>query len=180
MADDLDRFLSRLAPSVRKDVAWFGGAMELQLQVFITTELPPLEYITSVRAVLFEAGRCAVLSNIDGRHVLPGGRRDGEESIEAALRREILEETGCTVTSVEALGILHFHHMTPKPVDYKYPYPDFVQALMVARATRCDSFAGDPEHYETGVEFVMPAELERMAIPDYQRLLVAEALSRFA
>ena len=39
-------------------------------------------------------------------HTLPGGGVEEGESIEAALRREIAEETGCTITSIEPLGII--------------------------------------------------------------------------
>ncbi|MGN1370028.1 MAG: GNAT family N-acetyltransferase [Aristaeellaceae bacterium] len=37
-------------------------------------------------------------------HTLPGGGVEAGESIEAALRREISEETGCTIASVTPLG----------------------------------------------------------------------------
>ena len=178
MADVLNEFLSKLAPRTEEEVAWFGGAMKLQLRVFITTELPPLQYVTSVRAVLFAAGRCAMLSNVDGRHVLPGGRREGQEPIQETLRREMLEETGCTLVAAAALGVLHFRHLTPKPTDYKYPYPDFAQVVFAAEGTAMADFAGDPEHYENDLEFMPPAELAHVDIPAYQRLLVAEAVRR--
>lgn len=67
-------------------------------------------------------------------HVMPGGRREPGESIEATLRREMLEETGWTVASHHPLGFAHFRHLTPRPADYPYPYPDFLQLLFVAEA----------------------------------------------
>jgi 8-oxo-dGTP pyrophosphatase MutT (NUDIX family) len=178
MADALTELLRRLVPSARDEVAWFGGAMRLQLEVFVTAEPPPLEYVTSVRAVLFSGGRCAVLSNADGKHVLPGGRREGGESIEAALRREVLEETGCTIQHCQALGFLLFRHLTPKPADYQYPYPLFVQAVFVAEGAPSPDFAGDLDRYEVEIDFVAPADLEQIAFPDYQRRLVEEAAGK--
>lgn len=177
MGGTLSEFLGRLTPIAREDVTWFGGAMKLRLQAFITTELPPLEYVTSVRAVLLSAQGCAVLSNVDGRHVLPGGRRDGDEPIEQTLRRELMEEAGCTLTTISALGVLHFRHLTPKPADYRYPYPDFMHIVFAARGTPMSDFAGDPEGYEQAVAFLSPAELEQVELPAYQRALLAAAVS---
>jgi len=39
-------------------------------------------------------------------HTLPGGGVEESESIEAALRREIAEETGATIASIEPLGVI--------------------------------------------------------------------------
>ena len=39
-------------------------------------------------------------------HTLPGGGVEEGESIEAALVREITEETGVTIASIEPLGII--------------------------------------------------------------------------
>jgi 8-oxo-dGTP pyrophosphatase MutT (NUDIX family) len=176
MNEVLTEFLTQRAPAARQDLAWFDGALKLELQVFITAELPPLEYITSVRAVLFAAGRCAVLRNVDGMHVLPGGRREDGEPLDATLQREVMEETGCTLESITALGVLHFRHLTPRPADYKYPYPDFFQVVFVARGRPTEGFAGDPEHYETMVDFKQPVELDQIELPPYQRVLLAAAM----
>ncbi len=91
-----------------------------------------------------------------------------------------MEETGCTLDSIESLAVLHFHHVTPRPADYTYPYPDFLHVVFAARGTPTEGFAGDPERYETRIEFRPIVELDQVTLPAYQRLLVAAAMRLLA
>ena len=50
-----------------------------------------------------EAGRLAVVRNEQGRYFLPGGGIEPGESLELALRREVLEECGRQVDEVQWL-----------------------------------------------------------------------------
>jgi 8-oxo-dGTP pyrophosphatase MutT (NUDIX family) len=175
MADVVAQFFSTLTPVAEEEVAWLGGTIRLRLRVYLTDELPPLAYVTSVRAVVVAAAGCAVLRNPDGVHALPGGRREPHEALRDTLFREILEETGCLVTSSQPLALLHFHHLTDKPAVYPYPYPDFVQMVFAVRGTP-GPFTGDPDRYEASVELVAPSQLAAIALPAYQRLLVRSAL----
>jgi 8-oxo-dGTP pyrophosphatase MutT (NUDIX family) len=177
MNDELRRFFARIVPIGGEDVSWSNGAMRLRVEAYLTTRLPPSSYVTSARAILVADRGCAVLRNADGVHVLPGGRLQADESIEAALRREILEETGCSISWSQPLGVLHFHHVTAKPPDYPYPYPDFVHVVFAVRGVPDDGFGGDLDGYETSLEFVSPPQLDRIALPQYQRHLVAAALA---
>jgi 8-oxo-dGTP pyrophosphatase MutT (NUDIX family) len=120
---------------VLAEVTATWGDSRLAIRYYLGDSPPPSSLVTSVRAVLFhERTVMVVQDSAQAYHVMPGGRREPGETIEATLRREILEETGWTVASHHPLGFAHFRHLTPQPADYPYPYPDFVQLLFVAEA----------------------------------------------
>lgn len=61
--------------------------------------------ITARAVVVNPHGMLAVMHAAKfGIHTLPGGGVEPGESIEAALRRELREETGCTIASITPLG----------------------------------------------------------------------------
>lgn len=63
--------------------------------------------LTARAVVINPAGQLAVMYAAKfGIHTLPGGGVEEGESIEEALYREITEETGCTIASIEPLGII--------------------------------------------------------------------------
>jgi 8-oxo-dGTP diphosphatase len=69
-------------------------------------------YVLSVRALILDArGRCLLLRRPDGdgrfpgKWEFPGGKLDPCETVDAALAREVREETGC---SVEIEGMAGF------------------------------------------------------------------------
>ena len=115
MTDAVHQFFSGLEPIAQEQISWGGGAIRLQLEVYLTDVTPPLDYTASVRGVVVTDSGCAVLRNADGLHLLPGGRREGTEDIVATLQREVREETGCSVALLRPLALLHFHHLTAKP-----------------------------------------------------------------
>lgn len=64
----------------------------------------------SVKGVCFDdAGRVMLCLNWRDEWELPGGRPEAGEAHEACLEREILEETGMTITVCEALTEYAFH-----------------------------------------------------------------------
>ncbi len=119
---------------VLAEVTATWGDTRLEIRWYLGNVRPPLSLVTSVRAVLFHDRTVMVMQDGDHRyHVVPGGRREPGESIEATLRREILEETGWTLAAHHPLGLAHFRHLTPRPDDYPYPYPDFVHPFSSLR-----------------------------------------------
>lgn len=135
MKSNLTEFLLRHQLQVEEAAVWGDGALPLHIHSYLSSEQPPLEYVTSVRAVVLHGDLVLVVRDgASSFHVTPGGRREEDESIEATLRREILEETGWTVGEVSPLGFMHFHHLAPKPDGYIYPHPDFVQLVYAAHA----------------------------------------------
>lgn len=62
---------------------------------------------TSRAIVINKDGLYAVMyAEKFGLHSLPGGGIDGDETPEEALRREVLEETGCSCDEILPLGIV--------------------------------------------------------------------------
>ncbi|MFA5003699.1 MAG: NUDIX hydrolase [Candidatus Saccharimonadales bacterium] len=68
--------------------------------------IPSPFYRVATRAiVLDDQGRILIMKNHDGDYELPGGGWEYDESFDTCLEREILEELGVAVASVEP-GIL--------------------------------------------------------------------------
>ena len=56
--------------------------------------------------VIREDGKIAIFNKTNkNEYKLPGGGLEGEEKPDEALKREVLEETGCEVEIIETLGI---------------------------------------------------------------------------
>ncbi|HEX5986819.1 MAG TPA: NUDIX domain-containing protein [Nocardioides sp.] len=93
--------------------------------------LPALER-HAVRAVVVRDGAILLMRTADGAVKLPGGGVDPGESDEAALLREVDEETGLSVTSVGPLLGTVTERSAALPDD---PMPVFAQ---VSRYYRCE------------------------------------------
>jgi ADP-ribose pyrophosphatase YjhB (NUDIX family) len=117
------------------------GELRLRVRTYLTGALPPLELVSSVRAVVLVDAGVIVVRDPTRQHILPGGRREAGEALEQTLRREVLEETGWEIAAPRQLGVVHFHHLTPRPEGYRYPYPDFLHVVYAAAGVRHDPAA---------------------------------------
>lgn len=134
MERDLAQFLRAHHPFAVERVHW-GADIELEQSCYLGTDMPPDDYITSVRVVLLKGDEVLVLRDkTDAYHLLPGGRRDAGETILQTLEREVREETRWTFVAPQLIGFMHFLHQTPKPPAYAYPYPSFLQLVYAAEA----------------------------------------------
>ena len=169
MDRSLATFLQGRAPLVEEEQNWHAGDYEL-LQSRATYSLspadsPPLGLVTSVRALLMRGAQIMVVRDPEGEHIIPGGRVDAGEGLLGALERELLEETGWSVSGKPVLiGLFHFHIRSPMPARYVYPYPDFLQLVYSAEAGRHFPDAMESDGYELAAGFRNREQVERLGL----------------
>lgn len=162
-SQSLEDFFDNSTPLHSENVIWGKEQTPLKVTTFLTTDLPPLDFVTSVRAIVFsQAGDDVfVCTNADGEtHIVPGGRREAGESLIDTLEREILEEIGWHVTDIKLLAVWRCEHLAPKQPSYRYPYPIFVQIIYTARAHHEEASLRQPDDYELDGKFLAINELE--------------------
>lgn len=130
----LAAYLARHTAGAEDEAIWLDGAIRLRITCHLTDEEPPSECIVSARSVVWRGAEVLTVRNPDEWHVLPGGRREGGETPEQTVLREVLEETGVHIERLLRLGFMHLHHLTPKPPDYEFLYPDFLWAVYLSEA----------------------------------------------
>jgi 8-oxo-dGTP pyrophosphatase MutT (NUDIX family) len=175
--DALSYYLAALRPGPEEIYEWPGG-VRLRTVCYLGDELPPPELVTSVRGIVLRENQVLVVRDPESMHILPGGRRNAGETLEETLRREVLEETGWQLATPQLLGIIWLRHLTPRPPDHPYPYPDFLQLVYCAQATHylpeCREIGG----YEVGSSFYPLAELASLPLSEGQRFFLRAACRR--
>lgn len=173
----MDAFLARHRPVCEERAVWGKGRIRLRVMAYLTTDLPPLEYVTSVRAIVLRGDSVLVVRDSEHTwHILPGGRREPGEDLQATLGREVLEETGWTIRAPAFLGVMVFHHLTARPAHYAYPYPEFVQLVYVASGDEFRPLEMKHIEYETEAEFRPIDQVRQLGLPTSQQVFLNEAL----
>ena len=176
MDSELADFLASAKRLTEESVVW-GDAMPLRIAYYLGAGHAPLQYVSSVRAVVFREDSVLVVRDAESHfHTLPGGRREAEETPEETLHREVLEETGWTLTHTCLLGFMHFHHLAPRPDDYAYPYPDFLWLLYAAQADEYVPGARIPGEYERESRFRPIAEARTLLVEQGHLMLLDAAV----
>ena len=166
-----------LTPDATEQWYWPTLGQRFDVNSYLTTMEPPLELVVSVRAIARRGGEVFLFESEGQSHAIPGGRREPGESPEAALVREIREETGCAIVgTARPLGILHLHNLSPQRTDprYKYPYPDTLQWVFVAEVSGEATPSDDP--FVDNGRFVPVEEARRLLTSPGERLFVDAAL----
>jgi 8-oxo-dGTP pyrophosphatase MutT (NUDIX family) len=112
-----------------------------------------------------------------GSHILPGGRLEAGEAPQEAARREVLEETGWVIDEPQLLGVKYFRRLSDARPGAPYSYPNFFQAIYVARARALNVDGREQDRYELGAEFRPVREAQRH-LSSSERAFLREALSR--
>jgi 8-oxo-dGTP pyrophosphatase MutT (NUDIX family) len=174
----LAHFLMQHPPQVRETAVWNNGAMPLEINYMITSQFPPLEYVSSVRCIVFRQNELLVIHDPNGsKYVVPGGRSEPGESVEETGRREVLEETGWKLGEMTMVGVVHFHHLAPCPPNHPYPCPDFLQLIYRAEAQSFYADLVQTDEYVNGSKFYAISDVVRLGLPQGQLLLLNAAIN---
>lgn len=80
MPEDLDAYLRDHETRAEGSAAWGGGALLLRVTARLATVPPPLQYVTSVRSLVFRNNDLLIIRQPDGSSsLLPSGRRGARE-----------------------------------------------------------------------------------------------------
>jgi 8-oxo-dGTP pyrophosphatase MutT (NUDIX family) len=170
---DLVALLGALTPAAAGRYLW-PGDVRLDIAAYPTPVPVPPDLVTSVRCIVRVDSRIVVCHAPDGRHIMPGGRREPDETYQCTARREVYEETGWLVDEgdLRPLGFLHCHLLQPPPEDHPFPHPDFLQLVYTAPAYRHSDPAGGPwtdlDGWEQGHDLLAPTDLPAAGIPETQ------------
>jgi 8-oxo-dGTP pyrophosphatase MutT (NUDIX family) len=179
MEKELSRFLDKGILLNTSFDEWGEGTISLKIDNYLGIAPPPLKYVSSVRAIVFQNDSVLVVRQ-ESRHVyiLPGGRVEEGESLTDTLEREVLEETGWTLSGMKPLGFMYFHHLSPKPPDYKYPYPDFLWPVYTAEAGEFKPEAIMPDDFVYDSAFHPCDEVRKMPVTEGELLLLDAAIKQ--
>jgi len=123
----------------------------------------PKRPLVGVGALIFERGRILMAQRgkepLKGWWSLPGGALETGESLDHAVRREVLEETGLVVEPVRVFEIFErIMRDASGAVEYHYVLIDYV-----CRVTSGERRAGDDV---CRVEWMRPSELKGLQITE--------------
>jgi len=169
-------FLAALVPVGTQRETWPSGAV-LDISGYLTDQVPPMDLVTGVRAIVRRGDAVLAFDEPSGTHVLPGGRIEAGESPAEVLLRELREEVGCApVREPRYVGFLRLHHVTSRQERFaRYPYPDCLQLTYLVE-TKDEAVEGSDEPLVLRPRFVPLAEIDRLPLSAAERGVVEQVL----
>lgn len=107
---------------------------------------------------------------------IPGGVIDSGESPEAAVIREVWEETGARVAIIDLIGIQELELLVPRPEGHRWPYPISIQVYYRCKLLELGAFKQNSESAERA--FFTPEQARLVPTMINHLLLYKEALRR--
>ena len=177
MNEDLKKYLNTSIELGSKDVVWNEGTMPVKITAYLSDTMAPERYISSARSIVFKDNSVLVISQENGhQYIIPGGRLEPGESPLEALHREILEETGWTVTNLRHIGCMHLHYLSSKPDGFKYPYPDSIWSIFISEAVEYKPEMKIYDEWVSGSEFYDIIDVQKLPVDKDELLFLDQAL----
>ena len=134
-----------LVLGIERDVAFLPKPNEVAL--VLSDELPPAAAVTAAFGLVFD-GDCLLLTHLrDATRAwdLPGGHVGPGETPDAAMQREMYEETAVHVARPWLFAYQRLSILRPKPAGYPFPYPHSYMVFYRAVVRRIDPFVSTEE-----------------------------------
>ena len=175
MNTELANFLQRHEAIMTEAAVWANGLMPLSITSYLGQELPPLSFVTSVRAIVIQNDQVLVIRDPEGYHILPGGRREANESLLQTLQRELQEESGWSLSDIKLIGFKYFHQLNPHP-STSHVGPDFLQVIYTGRPEAFHPDAREQNGYELEAIFRPRTELATLKLNESDLAFLEAAL----
>lgn len=173
----VQRFLDQFNPDSEETESW--GGLPLRIRSYVTSKVPPLEAISSVRCIVLRETEVLAMENPDGWALLPGGRREAGETLLETLHRELLEESGWTIGEPALLGFIHYQHLGEKPPEYVYAYPQFMQVVYAAQALTEHPERRIDDPFEQPARFIPVEQARALQLHGRDRVYLEAAFNFF-
>ena len=154
-----------------RNLAWpLSGAVR---QCFLTQELPPLQLVTGAFGLCFVDEQLLIVGHRNRHEGPPVGHREGKESVEETLRREVAEEACALVAECKLLAVMRITLGGPPPQGYKYPAPVSDIAAYAGRIRALEPFV--PFMETTARKLISPEQALKVPWVQQHRLLYEAA-----
>lgn len=101
----------------------------VQCRFALLETAPPEELVSNINIVPF-VGDQAVLIELENDGLEPvGGTLEPGETYQQTVERELMEEAGGRLLSLELFGVWHCHSSAPAPFRPHIPHPDFCRLV---------------------------------------------------
>jgi 8-oxo-dGTP pyrophosphatase MutT (NUDIX family) len=172
-SESLEAFLSRHPAFGGWQEAWNG--VPLAFRTCLANELPPREFIGSVRALVLRDNE-VLLAHSSVPILCVGGRLEAGETVEQGLVREVAEETGWISQPFAVIGFIHGRHLDEQRPDWGRPAPDFVDPMFAVNAVAFDSSLKNVD--EQPCKFIPINDVAAHGIEEINRSFLLEALRK--
>lgn len=129
-------------------------------RLYLTDETPPREQCASAFGFVFVEEQILLTRLRQRDWDIPGGVIERNETPEAAVVREVWEETSVKVDVQKLLGIQELATFAPKPARYRWPYPISIQLYYLCNLVAWHPFVVNEESFERGL--FSPAHARQM------------------